>query len=107
MNGDTLNFSSFMDMSELDVSMLKERGEALKEAIYNAVKDTQSLIAKPLPNVLIMTKEQFDDLFALELAEMIIPDGEVDHYKPKDHLWLTPMNIMDIVVKDAGSHSIT
>lgn len=104
MNGDKINLRYFMDTNTLDISDLKERGEALREAIFNAVKDTQSIVVKPLPNVLVMTKDQFDD--QLPFDEMVVPDGVVDRYKPKDHLWITPINAMDVVVKDADSFTI-
>jgi hypothetical protein len=105
MNGDKINFQYFMDTSTLDVSDLSERDDTLRLAIFNAVKDTQSVVIKPLPNVLVMNKEQFDNQLLAD--EMVAPDGYTDPYKPKDHLWITPLNAMDIVVKDAPSHSIT
>lgn len=77
----------------IDITDLKETGEALKQAIFNAVKDTQGILLAPLPNVLLMTKAQYDDLD---------PNPEmVKAYKSKDRIYVTPLNAMDIVVKDA------
>jgi len=77
----------------IDITPLKETGQALKQAIFNAVKDTQGVILAPLPNVLIMTKAQYDELD---------PDPEMQKaYKSKDRIYITPLNAMDVVVKDA------
>jgi len=86
------NYASFSGRNELDVSDLRERGEELKQAIFNAVKDTQGIIMSPLPNVLIMTAEQYMDQD---------PNPEMmPAYKSKDRLFITPLNAMDVVVKD-------
>lgn len=76
----------------LDITDLKETGVELMQAIHDAVKDTQSVIITTLPNVLIMTSAQFESLD---------PYGEiVSTYRSKDRVYITPLNAMDVVIKD-------
>lgn len=92
MESSKLNFSTYMAKNTLDITSLTERGEALKQAIFNAVKDTQAIIMAPLPNELIMTAAQYEDQDPLgDMAQA---------YKSKDRVYITPLNAMDIVVKD-------
>lgn len=76
--------------------------EKLRAIIFNAVKDTQSaVLLAPLPHLLVMTKAQYD------ILDPDPDDPEVDDpyivaaYRSKDRIYLTPLNAMDIVVKDA------
>lgn len=78
-------------MTELDIRDFKERGYELKIAIANAVQDTQRVIIRTLPDVIIMTKKQF---------KMLRNDEEMQHTTDyKEHLYLTPHNAMEVVVK--------
>lgn len=49
-------------MTELDIQDLKQGGDELKQAIVKAVKDTQLYLTRPLPDLLIMTREQYEEL---------------------------------------------
>lgn len=100
-----LNFHNYNQLNTLDISSLPEtvKGEALRLAIFNAVKDTQSVVVQQLPNELVMTKAQFDNLNPYGDMRYFGTDDEINPYKPKDYVWVTPMNAMDIVVKDPDS----
>lgn len=81
-----------MSRDTIDISDLKETGPELHQAICNAVKDTQGIIMTPLPNVLVMTVAQYIDLD---------PYGDmIGAYRSKQRIYITPLNAMDIVVKD-------
>lgn len=73
----------------LDIRDFKQHGLELSEAILQAVKDTQSVIIRELPNVLKMTTQQF---------EMLKSSPEMMSTNAKEYLWRTPMNIMEIEV---------
>ena len=83
----------------IDISPLKETGDELKQAITNAVKDTQSaILLAPLPHVLIMSWAQHLDLN---------PDPDMaEAYKAKDRIYIARdadgdiLCVMDVVVKD-------
>lgn len=83
----------------IDITPLKETGLELRQAIYNAVQDTQSaVLLTPLPNILIMTFAQYENLD---------PYGDmVGAYQSKQRIYITrhedgkPLNAMDVVVKD-------
>lgn len=81
-----------MSTDILDITPWKQKGWELKVEIENAVASTQSIIIQPLPNILIMTKAQYDDL--QHDPEMI------GAYQSTQHLYLTPHNVMDVVIKD-------
>jgi hypothetical protein len=76
----------------IDITPLTQTGMELQQAIFDAVKDTQGAIMTPLPNVLVMSAEQFQDQDPL--------GGMIMAYKSKDRVYITPYNAMDIVVKD-------
>lgn len=81
-------------MDTLDITPLKETGLALKQAILNAVKDTQSaVLLTPLPNKLVMTAKQFAELDPLGGMQMA--------YQSEERIYMTPLNAMDVVIKDA------
>ncbi len=75
----------------LDITVLKTTGEQLRKDIANAVRDTTSIVFNPnnVPNQLVMTQEQYDDLN---------PDFEV-LYEANDRIYLTPYNAMEVKVK--------
>ncbi len=74
----------------LDITPLKERGDALKKMIVQGVKDTQKWIIQDLPNELHMTRKQF---------EMLQTDPEMmGTHNSQDHLYMTPLNVMEVRV---------
>lgn len=75
----------------LDITDWKETGEELKRMITVAVKDTQRLILKPLPDIMLITKAQFD---------YFVTDPDIiQMYETTDLLYSTPYNVMEIRVK--------
>lgn len=78
-------------MDILDIRDWKQTGEALKTEIGNAVKATQSIIIQPLPNKLVMTRTQYEDLE--QDPEMRSFQGSVER------IFITPHNAMDVIVK--------
>lgn len=82
--------NDFMQDKVLDITPLRETGEELVRAIYNAVRDTQVPIMTQLPNILLMTAAQYKDL----------DHHMINAYKSKDRVYMTPLNAMDVVVKD-------
>ena len=78
--------------STLDITSFKEKGEELKTAINNAVKDTQRVIIRALPDKILMTSTQYEDL-----SPSFIASGYGDR---PFQLYRTPLNIMEIEVKN-------
>ena len=79
-------------MTTLDITSYKVKGKELLELIDQAVRDTQKVILRPLPDRIIMTKDQFDDL-----AKIIkLPDM----HNSKERMLITRYNVMEIDVKD-------
>lgn len=78
-------------MDTVDITNLQLHGKELTDQIHQAVKDTQRYIIRPLPNKLVMRPDQFDEL-------QHDPDMLGD-YEPENHVFLTPMNAMDVVIK--------
>lgn len=76
-------------MTELDITGFRERGSELKIAITNAVKDTQRVIIRTLPDDLIMTKKQF---------KMLRSTPEMMETNAKEYLYITSYNVMEIRV---------
>jgi hypothetical protein len=77
-------------MYPIDITDLKEEGEALVAAIIDAVKQTQMYLIRPYPDTLTMTAKQF---------EFLCPDQE-DHMAPHEYLYKTPLCVMEVRVKD-------
>lgn len=75
----------------IDITPLRETGDELRKAINNAVYDMTSTVFNPnnVPNQIIMTQEQYDDLN---------PDMDV-LYESNDRIYVTPTNAMEVVVK--------
>lgn len=83
----------------IDIRDWKEKGEELKTAITNAVKETQSVIIRALPDKLIMTEDQYNDLSgAPEMLPMHDANGKSTQ---QFFLYRTEHNVMEIEVKDA------
>ena len=75
----------------LDITGINKTGEELRQAILDGVKDTQGALMMELPDQLIMTREQFNELQ---------PDPELQQmYQSKDFLYHTPLNAMEVWVK--------
>lgn len=77
---------------DLDIRDFKQK-EALelKKEIIQAVKDTQSVIIRALPNRIVMSKDQYD---LLQHDPMLQKMYESDHL-----VYLTPLNAMEVVVQ--------
>lgn len=88
--------------SELDVTNEKTLGKALQERINEIVADSQAFILTPLPGRLLLTRTQFESLISAEaLQEMVEYNQFTEEIKPiKDALFITPHNVMEVVVKD-------
>lgn len=79
-------------MKTLDITDWKQTGDALKLEISNAVLATQSTLIQDLPSELLMTATQFIDLS--DDPDMLPMHGTTEK------LWLTPHNVMEIIVKE-------
>lgn len=77
-------------MNVLDIRDFKQKGDFLKLAIIEAVKDTQSLVVCELPNVLRMTEDQFD---------MLKTSPDMMSSNAQEYLYGTIFNVMEVRVK--------
>lgn len=75
----------------LDIRQFKENTlETLNAAIQLAVKDTQRVLIRELPNQIKMTPAQYD---------LLQSDSDLKgDYDTKDKLYRTPMNVMEVVI---------
>ncbi len=74
----------------LDIRHLTDTGEDLKGEILRMVSATQSpLLIMPLPNILIMTRAQYD-------AMQTDPDMIGDYQYSSERVYVTPLNAMDV-----------
>lgn len=75
----------------LDIRGFKESTlETLNAAIQLAVKDTQRVLIRELPNQIKMTPAQYD---------LLQSDSDLKgDYDTKDKLYRTPMNVMEVVI---------
>lgn len=78
MNGYTLNITSFSYSNKLD----------LITQITRAVKDTQRVLVRDLPNTITMNKQQF---------KMLKHDSDMLNSQ-SDNLFRTQYNVMEVVV---------
>jgi len=78
MNGYTLNVTSFSYSNKLD----------LITQITRAVKDTQRVLVRDLPNTITMNKQQF---------KMLKHDSDMLNSQ-SDNLFRTQYNVMEVVV---------
>jgi hypothetical protein len=79
-------------MTSLDVTDCRLRGDALRVEIVNRVKDTQRLVLQPLPDMLILSRDQYEDLE--HDASMLSTSDS------KDRLYNTGMNVMELKIVD-------
>lgn len=79
-------------MTKLDVTDCKLKGTALQVEIVNRVKDTQRLLMSPLPDILILSRDQYEDLE--HDASMLSTQDS------KDRLYNTGLNVMEIKIID-------
>lgn len=79
--------------NSLDITDLKQKTyEELGKAIIQAVKDTQSVVIRELPNELHMTRKQF---------KIMQKDPEMWNVaNTQDFLYHTPLNVMEVRVND-------
>lgn len=75
----------------LDITKWSQTGNELKRGIVDAVKDTQQPILTELPGEILMTHDQFD---------MLVTDPQAKGmYDSKDFVYMTPLNSMEVRVK--------
>jgi hypothetical protein len=80
--------------ADLDITGYKLKRERLVEQILEDVKATQMFVGRHLPDKLFMTKDQFELLEDdMELMENTV-----------DRIYITPMNVMEVHVVDAGQY---
>jgi hypothetical protein len=79
-----------MSTDTIDITDWKMKDDELKLEILKAVRSTQSLVIQPLPNRLVMTKSQYD---------MLQPDPDLRGIYPKEQIYYTPDNAMDVIIK--------
>lgn len=79
-------------MKTLDITDFKKHGMELAEEINSAVWSTQRLIIQPLPDEIVMTQSQFNELSKLS--------GMDEMYGTEGHIWYTRHNVMEVVVRD-------
>lgn len=76
----------------LDITPLTGTVEELEQFIFEGVKDTQRLLITTLPDQLLITRKQFDQLAKRpEMHQM---------YASKDFFYYTPLNVMEVRVKE-------
>lgn len=76
----------------LDIRDWKEKGNELKKAITQAVKDTQRVLITTLPDRIIMSKKQYKDLTGS--PELMQTANGQEH-----SLYRTLYNVMEVQVK--------
>lgn len=80
-----------MIFDTLDIRDWPQQGDALKLEIANAVASTQSVIIRELPNKLIMSQAQYQQLEH---------DPDLKSFPGSvDRIYVTPHNAMDVIVK--------
>jgi hypothetical protein len=79
-------------MTELNITDCPLKGKALRQEIVDRVKATQSVIIRTLPDLLILTKEQYKDL---EHDPQMI-----DMHQSKERIYATQYNVMELSIKD-------
>lgn len=83
----------------LDIRELKQTGPALHREIEDMVSQTQAIIERPLPDEIIMTKAQFDDLVRINMPRM----ADTSQVETEDRMYITRGNIMEVKVKELES----
>ena len=79
-------------MDTLDIRSMREKGRALHTAIENAVGGTQKVLIRPLPSLLVMTRDQYNDLLLLS-GQMIEMENSTDR------IYMTKHNVMEVIVR--------
>ena len=81
--------SEFTPMNTLDISNWKIHGQELSNRIIKEVKSfAKSKLLVPIPDILMMTQDQYDDLSRLK--------GMYDVFYTEDKMYRTPFNVMEI-----------
>ena len=76
----------------LDITSWMEKGQDLHDRIVKVVKSyAKSKLIIELPNKLVMSQKQYDDLSVLS--------GMYDVYYTEDKMYQTPYNVMEIGVE--------
>lgn len=92
-------------MTTLDATEFKETGKDLITKIAKEVKATQSTVIRELPNELLITQSQFDDLMRQKEGRSYISAIDNPFHNhiigkvQKAHIFYTPHNVMDVKVK--------
>lgn len=73
---------------ELDARVTKKQHKELFDLIVESVEWTQKFIQTELPNIIILTQEQFASL----------NNWTQDMYSVTDRILVTPYNVMEVVV---------
>src|SRR3990167_2286868 len=90
-----MNLSKFYNKPPaLDISDWKQRGAELKQAIIDAVEDTQRVVVRSYPDRIIMTTKQYN-MLRPEMSEPIEYAGQ------EFYLYRTKYNVMEVEIKDA------
>lgn len=77
--------------NEFDIRGYKQKGHELAKLINDEIALSQKYILTPLPDVLVMTQEQYDDLHKIKGLEPM--------YKSEDQIFVTPHNVMECRVR--------
>lgn len=81
-----------MQRKELDITDVQLKGKELIDDIENKVYETQRYAVGFLPDYLILTKKQFEDLATqLKLPNM---------WDTEDRMYITKYNVMEVVIRD-------
>lgn len=79
-------------MNKLDITSYKEKGKDLHDRIVREVKPyATSKLLVPIPDVLRITEDQYDDLNKLS--------GMQDFYHTEDKLYNTGYNVMNVEIE--------
>jgi hypothetical protein len=80
------------DYQTIDIRDWKQQHADLKTEIVNAVKSTQSVVVRPLPDKLVMTPIQYD---------MLQQDPEMQGmYESNQHVYVTSENAMEVIIQE-------
>lgn len=85
-------FNKNLQHKTLDITGFKEKGKQLHDAIVAAVKDTQRIIITDLPDEILMTQTQFDNL---QKTRGMMESTYIEDF----YLYNTDLNIMEVRVK--------
>lgn len=81
-----------LSLTTMDITDRKEKGIELHNAIaLEAKRASKSKLFIPIPNLILMTSAQYDDLNKLS--------GIQEFYHTEDKLYVTPYNVMEVRVE--------